>query len=57
MELIDGKTYSNGGRVLNIVVRSNFFKSARDKALSLLAKLNWKNGFYRRDIGHKVVDQ
>ena len=56
-KLIDGKTYSNGGRVLNIVVRSNFFKSARDKALSLLTKLNWENGFYRKDIGHKVVDQ
>ena len=56
-KLIDGKTYSNGGRVLNIVIRSNFFKSARDKALSLLAKLNWENGFYRKDIGHKVVDQ
>ncbi len=56
-KLIGGKTYSNGGRVLNIVVRSNFFKSARDKALSLLEKLNWENGFYRKDIGHKVVDQ
>ena len=56
-KLIDGKTYSNGGRVLNIVVRSNFFKSARDKALVLLAKLNWENGFYRKDIGHKVIDQ
>ena len=56
-KLINGKTYSNGGRVLNIVVKSNFFKSARDKALSLLTKLNWENGFYRKDIGHKVVDQ
>ena len=54
---INGKTYSSGGRVLNIVVRSNFFKSARDKALVLLAKLNWENGFYRKDIGHKVIDQ
>ena len=53
----NGKTYSNGGRVLNIVIRSNFFKSARDKALSLLAKLNWENGFYRKDIGHKIIDQ
>ena len=54
---INGKTYSNGGRVLNIVIRSNFFKSARDKALTLLAKLNWENGFYRKDIGHKVIDK
>ena len=56
-KLIDGKTYSNGGRVLNIVIRSNDFKSARDKALSLLKNLDWKSGFYRKDIGHKVIDQ
>tara|TARA_B100000963_G_C22617797_1_gene668267 strand:- start:1436 stop:2698 length:1263 start_codon:yes stop_codon:yes gene_type:complete len=54
---VDGKTFSNGGRVLNIVIRSTDFKSARKKALDLLKSLNWKNGFYRKDIGHKVVDQ
>ena len=54
---VNGKTFSNGGRVLNIVVRSNDFKSARKKALDLLKSLNWKNGFYRKDIGHKVVSQ
>ena len=54
---VNGKTYSNGGRVLNIVIRSNDFKSARNKALSLLTNLDWKSGFYRKDIGHKVIDQ
>ena len=54
---INGKTFSNGGRVLNIVIRSNQFKSARNKALRLLETLNWKNGFYRRDIGFKVIDE
>ena len=42
----NGKTYSNGGRVLNIVIRSNFFKSARDKALSLLAKFLFKKDLF-----------
>jgi phosphoribosylamine--glycine ligase len=51
------KTYSNGGRVLNIVIRSNEFKSARDKALNILKDINWTNGFYRKDIGHKVIDE
>ena len=51
------KTYSNGGRVLNIVIRSNEFKSARDKALNILKDINWINGFYRKDIGHKVIDE
>ena len=54
---VDGKIYSNGGRVLNIVIRSNKFKKARDKALNLLKNINWKNGFYRKDIGHKVINE
>ncbi len=52
----DGKILSNGGRVLNIVIRSNEFKSARDKAIEILENINWENGFYRKDIGHKVID-
>jgi len=40
---------------LNVVIRSNEFKSARDKALKLLKDINWENGFYRKDIGHKVI--
>ncbi|MBD1166240.1 phosphoribosylamine--glycine ligase [Pelagibacterales bacterium SAG-MED07] len=54
-KFIDGKTFSNGGRVLNIVIRSDQFKSARNKALKLLETINWKNGFYRKDIGYKVI--
>ena len=51
------KIFSDGGRVLNVVIRSNQFKSARDKALRLLETINWKNGFYRKDIGYKVIDE
>ncbi len=53
----NGKIYSNGGRVLNIVIRSEDFESARDKALNILKNLNWSNGFYRKDIGYKVIDK
>ena len=49
------KIYSNGGRVLNFVVLSNSFKLSRDKAIQLIEKLNWPNGFYRKDIGFKVI--
>ena len=54
---INDKTYSNGGRVLNIVIKSNEFKSARNKAFNILKNINWKNGFYRKDIGYKVIDE
>ena len=54
---VDGsKIVSNGGRVLNFVAKSNSFKKSRESALSLIKKINWENGFYRKDIGFKVID-
>ena len=47
---------SNGGRVLNFVIKSNDFKSSRDKIIKLIDQLNWVDGFYRKDIGYKVID-
>ncbi len=49
--------FSNGGRVLNFVVKSNEFKTCREKAIKLLDQINWNNGFYRKDIGYKVIDK
>ena len=48
---------SNGGRVLNIVTRSNDFKSARENSVEILKEINWDNGFYRKDIGYKVIKE
>ena len=52
---INNKIYSNGGRVLNVVARSNNFQDCRHKALNLIKKINWEDGFFRKDIGHKVI--
>ena len=49
--------FSNGGRVLNFIVLSQNFKESRDRSISLIKKLNWKNGYYRSDIGFKVIDK
>ena len=51
----NNKIVSNGGRVLNFVSISEDFLKSRDEAINLIKKLNWKNGYYRRDIGHKVI--
>ena len=51
------KVFSNGGRVLNIVIRSNNFKNSREKAIKIINNINWSNGFYRKDIGYKVIDK
>jgi len=54
-KITDNKIVSNGGRVLNIVTRSYDFKSARENSIKLLNEINWDNGFYRKDIGYKVI--
>ena len=46
---------SNGGRVLNFVSTTDDFSKCRNEVISLIKKLNWKNGYFRRDIGHKVI--
>ena len=48
---------SNGGRVLNFVSLSSSFKTSRKKAIKLINQLNWKNGFFRKDIGFKIIDK
>jgi phosphoribosylamine--glycine ligase len=56
-KIINNIIVSNGGRVLNIVTRSNDFKSARESSLEILKEINWDNGFYRKDIGYKVIKE
>ena len=51
------KIFSNGGRVINFVCLSSNFKESRDKIFNLINKLNWPNGFFRKDIGYKVIDE
>ena len=47
--------YSNGGRVLNFVIKSTNLRKSRDQAINLIKILNWENGFFRKDIGYKII--
>jgi phosphoribosylamine---glycine ligase len=49
--------YATGGRVLNFVCLSNDFFEARTKVTNSIFSLNWNGGFYRKDIGYKVIDE
>jgi phosphoribosylamine--glycine ligase len=51
----EGKTYAIGGRVLNFVALSDEFINARQMIYKKLDELDWQGGFYRKDIGHKVI--
>ena len=53
----DNTVLSNGGRVLNFVSLSDNFSEARNNIYRIINNLNWSDGFYRKDIGYKVIDQ
>jgi phosphoribosylamine--glycine ligase len=50
-----GKLVSAGGRVLNITSLNKDFLSARRLIYRTIKKINWKKGFYRSDIGWRVI--
>ena len=56
-KISDDKILASGGRVLNFVSVSDNYLECRNEAINLIEKLNWKNGFYRSDIGFKVIDK
>jgi len=49
--------FSNGGRVLNITSTGKSFLLIRKNIIKLIKKINWKEGFYRKDIGWRVINQ
>ena len=52
-----GKFFSVGVRVLNFISLSDEFLKARENINKYLRKLNWTGGFYRKDIGYKVINK
>ena len=51
----NNKVYATGGRVLNFVSLSDEFIEAKRNIINNLDDLNWNAGFYRKDIGYKVI--
>ena len=52
----DSKIYSNGGRVLNFVIKSKNLQQSRNDLINLINDLNWENGYFRKDIGFKIFE-
>ena len=51
----DNKIYSIGGRVLNVTSSSESLIEARNKSLKNINKINWVDGFFRKDIGWRAI--
>ena len=52
---INNKLFSNGGRVLNITSTGKLYKKIRKNIIKTINSINWKHGFFRKDIGWKVI--
>ena len=51
----DGKLLSAGGRVLGVTAVSDTLDHAIEKAYALTEKVEFENGFYRKDIGQRAL--
>ncbi|MCX7349049.1 MAG: phosphoribosylamine--glycine ligase [Alphaproteobacteria bacterium] len=51
----DGRIIANGGRVLNITARGATVREARDRAYAAVDRIDWPEGFCRRDIAWRAL--
>jgi phosphoribosylamine---glycine ligase len=52
-----GQITANGGRVLNVCALGKTVADAQRKAYAAVDKIDWPDGFCRRDIGQRAVDR
>jgi len=51
----DGKMLATGGRVLGVTALGDTLKEAQDKAYNAANKIDWPQGFCRKDIGWRAI--
>jgi len=55
---LDGdRVLTDGGRVLSVTALGETLEQARDKAYAACSCINWRNAFYRKDIGHRAISR
>jgi phosphoribosylamine--glycine ligase len=53
--LADGRVLTNGGRVLCVVGLGDDVAAAQRRAYQGVARIHWREAYFRRDIGHRAV--
>ncbi len=51
----DGNIVNSGGRVLGVTTLGDSVAQAQATVYKALEKLDWKGGFYRKDIGYRAI--
>ena len=54
-KIINNKIFSTSGRVLSISSSGKNFKKIRTNIIKILKKINWQYGFFRKDIGWRII--
>ncbi|MEO0036479.1 MAG: hypothetical protein RLZZ501_2502 [Pseudomonadota bacterium] len=55
--LKDGQVLANGGRVLGVTAVGADVATARDRAYRAIDRLDWRDGFCRRDIAWRALER
>ena len=53
----DGNILSHGGRVLNVCASGTSIAEAQQRAYAAVDRIQWPQGFCRRDIGWQAVER
>jgi phosphoribosylamine--glycine ligase len=51
----NGQVTATGGRVLNVTARGDTLQAAHARAYAMVEQIDWADGFYRTDIGHRAL--
>lgn len=51
----NGRILSDGGRVLAVTALGSSMREAQSRAYAAIRRIDWPEGFCRRDIGHRAV--
>ena len=52
----NNRIFTSGGRVLNATVVNKNLRSGRNTCIDMLKKINWKDKYFRKDIGWRVIN-
>lgn len=56
-KITNNKLVTNGGRVLGVTSLGDTFSEAIKNSYKAVSQISWKNQYYRKDIGKKVISQ
>ena len=52
----NNRIFTAGGRVLNATAVNKNLRSGRNACIDMLKKINWKDKYFRKDIGWRVIN-